>query len=162
MRLGDRMRTQYGWDPKSWFGQFAMVATGVLGLALTGLIGANLLVLRYQTRLAAGEINPPALRALQDGPPVFVLGASVGDIPGARHVGVLKAALQHAVKGLPWQRVLTHRDASDDSLALNALFFPVNGVAEAFALCRRLAGIPRLARRQSCRSLSSMTIAASP
>ncbi len=136
------MRTRYGWDPTSWYGQFAMVGSGVLTLALAGLVAANLLVLRYQARLAAGEIDPPALRALQDGPPVFVLGASVGDIPGAGHVGVLRAALQQSVKGLPWQRVLLHRDGGKGAAALTALFFPVNGVAEAFALCRKLAGIP--------------------
>jgi poly-gamma-glutamate capsule biosynthesis protein CapA/YwtB (metallophosphatase superfamily) len=136
------MPARYGWELRSWFGQFVTVAASLLALALLTLGIAKLLVLRYEARVADGDIRAPALRMLDAGSPVYVLGARVGDVPEASHVATLEGALKKAVSDLPWQRVLVHRETGADGSGVTTLFFPVNGISEAFAICEKLSDIP--------------------
>ena len=136
------MRAQFGWDIGSWYGQFVTVAAGVLGSALFALFLAAMILFRYEVRMASGAIHPPALRMLNDGPTELVLGASIGDVPGSLSPVAFRKALASHVPDLPWARLLVrHRMGPDGGNAVG-LFFPTTGIAEAFALCGKLADIP--------------------
>lgn len=118
------MKTRFGWDHISWFGQFVDVAAGTLGVALFGLALMALVLPRSDARTATG------------GSAVLVLGANIGDVSSTTNL----PALKREVRDLPWPRALRRR--AGDPTRSGSLFFPVNGIAEAFALCARLAKVP--------------------
>lgn len=134
------MKTRFGWDHESWFGQFVDVSAAVLATALFTLTILALVLMRYEVRVASGAVNPPALRTLDGGNPVLVVGADISDVARGADLSALTAALKQNVAGLPWTRALRHRTSS--LVPVTSLFFPANGIGEAFALCARLAGIP--------------------
>ncbi len=136
------MLRRYGWGMEDTYGWFVTAAASTLGFALIGLTIAHLLVVRYQWKVADGAIPPPALATLTAGRPIPVLGANIGDVPAGNGVQALAAALKVQVKDLPWERALVRRNASGDLLAIDSIFIPVNDMAEAFALCARLAHVP--------------------
>jgi len=122
------MKPRFGWDHRSWFGQFVDVGAGAIGVALFGLALTTLVLPRSDARIASG------------GPAVPILGANVGDVSSSADLPALTAALKREVKDLPWTRALRRR--AGDPTRSESLFFPVNGIAEAFALCARLAKLP--------------------
>ena len=122
------MKTRFGWDHTSWFGQFMDVGAGALGVALIGLALVALVLPRSDARIASG------------GSAVLVLGASIGDVSSTTNLPALTDALKREVKELPWPRALRRR--AGDPTRTGSLFFPVNGIAEAFALCAHLAKVP--------------------
>jgi len=119
-----------GWDMTSWFGQFAFVATAVLACAVLMLAGFDLPRAGHRVTLSGGETNR-----------VSILGADIGGMPDARSLRTLAGTLKVAVKDLPWDRALVHHAVKGSRVA-DSLFFPVNGIGEAFALCAKLAKIP--------------------
>ncbi len=131
---------EYGWDIRTWYGQAASAALAVFALAFVCLIIQHLLVARYEARRLVGEIDAPALRTLDEGVPV--LGANVGDVPDNESLKALQGALRIAAPGLPWQKALVRRTVRGTPIRIVSLFFPVNNVREAFALCTKLADIP--------------------
>jgi len=122
------MKTRFGWDQTSWFGQFIDVAAGALGLALFGVAFLTLAFPRPDAAIASGGNTVP------------VLGADIGAVSATTDLPALTAGLKREVKDLPWPRALRRR-AGDPSQS-ESLFFPVNGIAEAFALCAQLAKLP--------------------
>ena len=122
------MKTRFGWDHTSWFGQFMDVGAGALGVALFGLVLVALILPRSDARIASG------------GRAVPVLGANIGDVSSTTTLPALTGALKREAKDLPWPRALRRR--AGDPTRSESLFFPVNGIAEAFALCARLAKLP--------------------
>ena len=87
---------RFGWEAKSWFGQFVSVAAAVFALAFMYLAITHVLVWRYDSRIASGDLNPPALRSLPDADAVMVLGAQIGDVPDTVSLRALTGALKQA------------------------------------------------------------------
>lgn len=133
---------RFGWEAKSWYGQFVSVATAVFAFAFVYLAVTHLLVWRYDRRVAAGDLNPPALRSLPEADAVMVLGAQIGDVPDAVSLRALTGALKQSVQTLPWKRALTRRNTHGTLVTLHSVFIPVNGMGAAFALCAKLANLP--------------------
>jgi poly-gamma-glutamate capsule biosynthesis protein CapA/YwtB (metallophosphatase superfamily) len=133
---------RYGWSLKGWYGQFVTVAACLFALTLVTLTVFAGLIARYQSRLAAGDIAPPALRTLSESDSLLVLGANVGDVPDATNVKSLAGALKSEVRDLPWERALVRRAGKGGIVSSDSIFFPVNGIQDAFALCKKLSAIP--------------------
>lgn len=133
---------RFGWEEKSWFGQFVSVAAAVFALAFMYLAITHVLVWRYDSRIASGDLNPPALRSLPDADAVMVLGAQIGDVPDTVSLRALTGALKQSIKSLPWDRALVRRNTHGTLVTLHSVFIPVNGMASAFALCAKLANVP--------------------
>jgi poly-gamma-glutamate capsule biosynthesis protein CapA/YwtB (metallophosphatase superfamily) len=136
------MRQRYGWGLEDEYGWFVTTAASVLGVAFLALLIAHGLAARYQWKVAGGSLNPPALRSVMEDQPVPVLGASIGDVPSGTGVQALAAALKVQVKDLPWERALVRRNASGDLIAIDSIFIPTADMAEAFAMCAKLAHVP--------------------
>ncbi|MBI3676208.1 MAG: CapA family protein [Proteobacteria bacterium] len=133
---------RYGWSLKGWYGQFVTVAASIFALTLLTLTIFASLIARYQGRVAEGDIAPPALRTIAESDSLMVLGANIGDVPDTGSVKALAGALKSEVKDLPWKRALVRRSAKGDIIAIDSIFFPVNSISDAFALCKKLAAIP--------------------
>jgi poly-gamma-glutamate capsule biosynthesis protein CapA/YwtB (metallophosphatase superfamily) len=124
---------RFGWDHRDEYGWFMSAAAVALALALLALTIVHFLVWRYEAKLAAGEIAPPAR-----GGGVTIVGASIGDVPDTASLAGLRAELDSRIMGIPWRRALIRRDASAP-LPIYSLFFPFNAPAEALAFCHRVA-----------------------
>jgi poly-gamma-glutamate capsule biosynthesis protein CapA/YwtB (metallophosphatase superfamily) len=126
---------RFGWDHRDEFGWFMSAAAATLALALLTLAIVHFLVWRYDSRLAAGEIVPPAHRG-----GVAVVGAVIGDVPDMASLADLRTEIDARAAALPWRRAFIRRDASAP-LPIYSLFFPFNAPTEALAFCRRIAHI---------------------
>lgn len=132
------MVRRYGWGLEDEYGWFVSVSATVLGLALLALVTANILVARYHSKVADRSAAPAASARA----PVPVLGANIGDVPAGGGVHALAGTLKVQVKDLPWERALIRRNSSSGLLAIDSIFIPANDMAEAFALCAKLAHVP--------------------
>lgn len=112
---------------------FVAVSGSVLGLALLALIAAG---------SASGKVPAPRLRALHDGPVLPVLGANIDAVPAGASLQPVAAYLKYHVKNLPLGRALIRRHAGEKQVAVDSIFIPAGDMAEAFALCARLAHVP--------------------
>ena len=132
---------QLGWSHKTEFGWFASVATGVLSLALAGLVGMHLLVDRYDAKTAT-TAKSTAPKSGQTNNDAVILGASIGDVPD--HAGILAvaSALKLQLPDLPWGKMLVRRNDKDTLIPIQSIFLPVNNMDQALALCARLKDIP--------------------
>jgi hypothetical protein len=95
--------------------------------------------------IAVAVLHVPAVRsdvpvvARPSGPEIRVLGASIGNLPAgavAQALGRLKT-----VDSVAWSRALIRRDGATAGRP-DSLFLPVRTMAEAFAICARLADQP--------------------
>lgn len=109
---------------------FVRIAAIILGAALLCVGTADALILRYEARLSAGKIPPRIVSA-------SVLGIEIADAPHLTRIRMLTGALKADGVHLPWDRALVYQAHGPQ-----ALFFPVNGMREAFALCMKLAELP--------------------
>ena len=130
---------QLGWSHKTEFGWFASAGTAVLAFALLGLFSTHFLVDRYhaKTAAAAGASRIPA----SNSSPV-ILGAAIGDVPDSQGILAMAAALKLQLPGLPWQKMLIRRNDKSALIPIQSIFFPVNGMDEAFALCAKHGDTP--------------------
>jgi hypothetical protein len=137
-----KVRRRYGWGVEDTYGWFVTTTTSVLGFALLFFLTAHLLVARYHWQVAGGAIPTASDPSLSAGRPVPVLGADIGEVPSDSGIQALAATLKGQVNDFPWDRVLIRRNTSDDLIAIDSLFVPASDMAEAFALCARLAHVP--------------------
>ncbi len=135
------MKRSFGWDHSEEFGWFMSAALVPLFLGLLGLIVVHALVWRYNGKVADGELRPSAAQVHPGAGGVTVLGASIGDVPDEASLGALRVELDARISGLPWKRALVRHDRSVAPLAIQSLFFPFNGQADALAFCRRIAAL---------------------
>lgn len=131
---------RWGWSHREEFGWFMSAASAALGLALVCLVTAHLLIWRYEAKVAESNTNAVTPASLTVG--TSVLGADIGDVPSGAGVAALLGALKTAAKDLPWHRALLRRNPNSDFIAIESVFIPVDTMADAFALCHRLAAIP--------------------
>jgi len=123
------MRRVYGWDHREEYGWFMSAALVPLSLALTALVVVHLLVVRYEAKLAAGDLGPAISSTT-----FAVVGASIGDVPDDASLAALRSELG---PHLPWSRVLIR--TTKGALPIQSLFFPFNAAAEAMAFCKHIA-----------------------
>src|SRR5262249_54778818 len=108
---------------------FVRISAAILGVALLCVGASDALISRYQSRLT-NNMHPQIVSA-------SVLGIEIADVPRLTRIKMLTGALKANGAALPWERALVHQAHGPE-----ALFFPVNGMREAFALCMRLAELP--------------------
>ncbi|HEX4535024.1 MAG TPA: hypothetical protein VH000_12380 [Rhizomicrobium sp.] len=116
---------------------FRASATACIGLVvLAGLCAAGLLV-RYDVRHAAGDIEVPQLRVLADTDATQAIGAEIADTVAGTDTRVLLAALKAKAPVGALDRAVVRRGENGETL-----FIPVNSMADAFGVCAALSDVP--------------------